>query len=89
MAFYRNPSTMIDCQFSLWLAGGLLYSVGAIIYALKFPECCGKGCFDIVGSSHQIFHLSIFMAAVVHFYASINEYHMRQDNPCPAPLGSF
>lgn len=52
MAFYRNPQTMIESQFGLWLAGGLLYSVGAIIYALKFPEVCGKGCFDIVGSSH-------------------------------------
>jgi adiponectin receptor len=83
MQYYRDPSVMHEPQFSLWAIGGIMYSVGAIVYAIKFPECCAKGCFDIVGSSHQLFHISIFIAAVLHFYASINEFHMRQINQCP------
>lgn len=83
MMFYRNDRTMFDCSFMCWLGGGCLYSIGAIIYAVKFPERCGKGCFDVIGSSHQIFHVSILTAALVHFYASINEYHMRQITHCP------
>ena len=83
MKFFREESMMIECQLYLWLIGGILYTLGAIIYAVRFPECCSQGRFDIVGSSHQIFHWSIFLAAVIHFYASVNEYFMRQMNQCP------
>lgn len=35
-----------------WLTGGILYAIGAIIYALKVPEKYFKQTFDIWGSSH-------------------------------------
>ena len=35
-----------------WIGGGLLYSVGAICYAVKFPEVICKKRFDLIGSSH-------------------------------------
>lgn len=79
IGFYRDPNEH-QSQFPLWCVGGCAYTLGAIIYAVKFPERCCKNAFDIFGSSHQIFHLAIFCAAVLHFYASINEFHMRQLN---------
>ena len=41
-------------RFEIWpmLSGGILYGIGAVIYALKFPEKCFKKKFDIWGSSH-------------------------------------
>ena len=35
-----------------FLGGGILYAIGAIIYAVKMPERCIEKRFDIVGSSH-------------------------------------
>jgi len=46
---------------------GILYIVGAAIYALRIPERFAPGKFDILGSSHQIFHIFVLAAAVTHF----------------------
>src|SRR5271163_626288 len=46
---------------------GVLYIVGACIYALRVPERWVPGKFDIFGASHQIFHGFVLAAAVTHF----------------------
>lgn len=46
---------------------GLLYIVGAMIYALRIPERFAPGKFDKFGSSHQIFHVFVLAAASTHF----------------------
>jgi hemolysin III len=50
---------------SLWLllAGGVAYSVGAVIYALKKPNPC-PGVFGF----HEIFHSLIIIGAVLHYF---------------------
>jgi len=60
--------------FSLvWVCiGGLFYVVGALLYAERVPECLFPGRFDLVGSSHQIFHVFILLAALSH-YGAISE----------------
>ncbi|ORZ38278.1 hemolysin-III related-domain-containing protein, partial [Catenaria anguillulae PL171] len=45
------------------------YCVGALIYAARFPECLAPGRFDIVGASHQIWHLMVICGAVCHWGA--------------------
>ena len=35
-----------------YIAGGLIYVVGAVIYMTKIPERCKPGAFDIIGQSH-------------------------------------
>ena len=49
---------------SVWLliAGGLLYTVGALIYAMKRPNPFPK-----IFGYHEIFHLLVILAAVLHF----------------------
>ena len=46
---------------------GVLYIIGAAIYALRIPERFAPGKFDILGASHQIFHFFVLAAAVTHF----------------------
>ncbi|CDZ98413.1 Predicted membrane proteins, contain hemolysin III domain [Phaffia rhodozyma] len=49
------------------LGSGALYVVGALNYALRFPERKWLKTFDIVGSSHQIFHVCVIAAAWLHY----------------------
>lgn len=61
-AIYPLYHVMSSLCFALLLAGGLLYSIGGVLYALKWP---GKnnprfGC-------HEVFHLFIILGSVCHF----------------------
>ncbi|GAA5922977.1 hemolysin III family protein [Sporobolomyces koalae] len=61
-----------------WLAlGGGLYIVGALLYAERIPERFAPGRFDLVGSSHQIFHVMILLAAWSHWTGIVEgfRYH--------------
>jgi hemolysin III len=48
----------------LLAAGGLLYTVGAIVYAAKRPNPWPR-----VFGFHEVFHALVIAAAVVHFVA--------------------
>ena len=75
LCFFPKPDVMIpDCKFWPWVTGGLLYTVGAVAYALKIPERFWRKKFDIVGASHQIFHVFVMAGAGIHFYASLTVF---------------
>ena len=46
---------------------GVLYVLGAAVYAGRIPERWKPGHYDILGNSHQIFHVLVLLAAVSHF----------------------
>jgi adiponectin receptor len=46
---------------------GLTYGLGVVFYASKFPESVAPRCFDRVGSSHQVWHACVLLAAWYHF----------------------
>ena len=52
---------------TLLISQGALYILGAGIYAARWPERTNPGKYDIWGSSHQIFHVLVVVAAVTHF----------------------
>ncbi|KAI8929748.1 hemolysin-III related-domain-containing protein [Entophlyctis helioformis] len=61
-------------MFSVYdiLLMGALYLVGAFIYAYRIPErWFPSGIFDIWGQSHQIWHLLVLAAALVHYRAVV------------------
>jgi len=61
-----------------WLVlQGFLYILGAGIYAARWPERSSPGSFDIWGSSHQIFHVLVVLAAASHLYGLLKafDYH--------------
>ncbi|XP_055848557.1 adiponectin receptor protein isoform X2 [Episyrphus balteatus] len=47
---------------------GLLYIIGALLYALRVPERWFPGKFDIWFQSHQLFHILVIAAAFVHYH---------------------
>ncbi|KYK54461.1 hemolysin-iii channel protein [Drechmeria coniospora] len=59
------------------IAQGVMYIAGAVIYAVRWPERSFPGAFDIWGSSHQIFHLFVVLAAAMHLFGMAKgfDYH--------------
>ncbi|KAH6635625.1 hemolysin-III related-domain-containing protein [Chaetomium sp. MPI-SDFR-AT-0129] len=67
------------------LLEGCLYTFGAFLYAARFPERKFPGAFDIWGSSHQIFHVCVLLAAACHFGAmaqAFNFHHHALGSQC-------
>jgi hemolysin III len=48
----------------LFAAGGLVYSIGALVYASQRPDPWPR-----VFGFHEVFHTLVIAAAVVHFVA--------------------
>ncbi|KAK7283244.1 hypothetical protein RIF29_12640 [Crotalaria pallida] len=46
---------------------GVLYGLGALIYATRIPERWMPGKFDIAGHSHQLFHVLVVAGAYTHY----------------------
>ncbi|CAE6392393.1 unnamed protein product [Rhizoctonia solani] len=71
-----------------WIAlTGTLYISGALIYACRVPERWLPGTFDFFGSSHQIFHVCVVLAALSHYQAVLTgfEYwHGHHHGVCPS-----
>ncbi|KAL5114279.1 hypothetical protein ACEQ8H_007848 [Pleosporales sp. CAS-2024a] len=55
------------------LQGGL-YMAGAAIYAARVPEKWRPGQYDIWGSSHQIFHVLVVLAAASHLVGLLKAF---------------
>lgn len=57
-------STLPTAAFLWLLAGGLIYTAGGIIYALKLPLFNSK---HVNFGSHEIFHLFVMAGSICHF----------------------
>lgn len=68
----------INLTFVLWEA--LFYIVGATLYGLRIPESILPGKFDLVGSSHQVFHCLVVAGSVCHLKAVIESYRLVHSN---------
>lgn len=77
MVCYTDKRLLNYFQVFPWAFGGVLYSVGAIIYALKIPERFVPRTFDNWMNSHTIFHWMILAAAILHVWSSIRVFHER------------
>lgn len=65
------------------LVMGACYIVGAMIYLFQVPERWWPGHFDYFCSSHQLWHMSIFAAVLVHYFALMHMYEWRMAKTCP------
>jgi len=63
------------------LAGSLFtggaYLCGTVFYLSRFPERVAPGRFDLVLSSHNIWHMMVVVAACVHYAFVIELWHER------------
>lgn len=64
LAFTQILNSMSPAAFGWLLAGGLIYTVGGIIYALKLPIFNNK---HKNFGSHEIFHLFVMGGSACHF----------------------
>ena len=77
---FAQLRTMIGLDWLL--LQGFLYILGAGIYAARFPERLAPGKFDIWGSSHQIFHVLVVLAAISHLVGLVRAFdyeHSQRD----------
>lgn len=61
-AIYPLHTAMAPVEFAMLLSGGILYSVGGVLYALKWPGRDNR-CFGC----HEIFHVFIVLGSICHF----------------------
>ena len=61
-----------------WLVlQGVLYIAGAGIYAARIPEKWHPGRYNLLGSSHQIFHVFVVLAAISHLMGLLKAFDYR------------
>ncbi|KAI0987385.1 hypothetical protein GJ496_008116 [Pomphorhynchus laevis] len=68
MIIFGVSSSFKHASITWLILMGFLYISGALLYANRIPERFFPGKFDILGQSHQIFHVLVVMAAAVHYY---------------------
>ncbi|CAN6458965.1 unnamed protein product [Victoria cruziana] len=61
---------------------GVLYGLGALVYATRIPERWMPGRFDIAGQSHQLFHLLVVAGAYTHYRAGLVYLKWRDVQGC-------
>lgn len=66
---------LVDSMGVNWvILQGALYIAGAGLYAARIPERFSPGKFDIWGSSHQIFHVLVLLAAASHLVGLLKAF---------------
>lgn len=69
LAFTQIMNTLPAAAFSWLLAGGIIYTIGGVIYALKLPIFNSRHKYF---GSHEIFHLFVMAGSVCHFIMMFN-----------------
>ena len=62
----------------------LTYLFGAAVYGLRLPESAFPKRFDYIGSSHQLWHACVVLAAYQHFTVVLQLWRSMSEGP---PLG--
>ena len=64
LAFTQILNSLSPAAFGWLLAGGIIYTIGGIIYALKLPLFNARHKYF---GSHEIFHLFVMGGSICHF----------------------
>lgn len=61
---FLNATTINGGEALLWLlAGGIFYTIGGLIYGLKWPKITNK----YIGF-HEIFHIFVMLGSLCHYW---------------------
>lgn len=77
--YWGHSHVLVSLAYELVM--GFLYAAGAAFYTSRIPERWKPGAFDIVGQSHQIFHVLVVLAAITHGVATLIILDFRQRLP--------
>lgn len=69
--------------YALWpvVGLGLSYATGFLIFYFRIPECFFPGRLDILASSHQFWHVLVFVAAYCWLHGMVSVFQCRIDGP--------
>ncbi|WOL14570.1 hypothetical protein Cni_G23350 [Canna indica] len=69
---------------------GVAYASGVGVYVGRIPERWRPGEFDLVGHSHQIFHVLVLVGALTHYAAMkmLLDWRLRSMTSCNALCGA-
>lgn len=67
--FWDQPEALHTTGYEVLM--GVLYGIGALVYATRIPERWMPGKFDIAGHSHQLFHVLVVAGAYTHYRAGL------------------
>ncbi|KAJ6296102.1 hypothetical protein OIU76_026890 [Salix suchowensis] len=79
---WGHPHIFVSLGYELVMA--IFYTAGVGFYITRVPERLKPGAFDIVGHSHQIFHVFVVLAALSHCAATLVMMDFRQRSPACA-----
>lgn len=66
----------------IWWAWVAFFNlIGVATYGFKIPERFYAGRFDIVGQSHQIMHISVVVAAMMHVMGCLGDFDYLHEHP--------
>lgn len=69
LAFIDEKKYITDYETWPYILAGAICIVGAICNAKSIPERFSLKTFDIIGSGHQIFHISVLIGIAICFEA--------------------
>ncbi|KAJ6435586.1 hypothetical protein OIU84_000730 [Salix udensis] len=79
---WGHPHIFVSLGYELVMA--IFYTAGVGFYITRIPERLKPGAFDIVGHSHQIFHVFVVLAALSHCAATLVMMDFRRRSPACA-----
>ena len=83
--FGNNIKGFIEMpKLLFWYIGGISYIIGAFLFMFRVPEKLYPGKFDIIGSSHQIFHILVVIGVITPYFGCLDAYYYRINNICHA-----
>lgn len=78
--FWHQPEALHTTFYEVLM--GILYGLGAFVYAARIPERWMPGKFDIAGHSHQLFHILVVAGAYTHYRAGLIYLEWRDQHGC-------
>ncbi|ONK59820.1 uncharacterized protein A4U43_C08F11150 [Asparagus officinalis] len=82
IAMGHRPEAIITARYESLM--GLFYGLGVVIYVARVPERWMPGKFDVVGHSHQLFHVLVIAGAHTHYLAGLEYLKWRDTEGCYA-----
>ncbi|MCM1208523.1 MAG: hemolysin III family protein, partial [Ruminococcus sp.] len=73
MAFAPIMNNMTASEFAWLLTGGIIYTIGGIIYAVKTPRVKAYNERHRYFGTHEIFHVCVMIGSLCHF---VMVYHV-------------
>ncbi|KAL4568791.1 hypothetical protein LXL04_024407 [Taraxacum kok-saghyz] len=78
--FWNQPEAVHTTGYEILM--GTFYGIGSLLYATRIPERWMPGKFDIVGNSHNLFHVFVVAGAYTHYRAGLVYLKWRDMEGC-------